>query len=81
MLPAKGSKQGWGVAGDVEDRPGRKAYQRGTLGLTRFPLPRTLTQEEITENRSMLDELLLMVSRMTISFDHLGNIFLTFITS
>lgn len=56
-----------------------KIYKRGVLGLTCFLLPRTLTQEDPGDNQITLEEIAQMVSRMTVSPDHQGNVLPTLI--
>lgn len=74
MSQGKGSKQGSEVAEDSQVRV------RGVLGLTCFPLPRTLTQEDPGDNQITLEEITQMVSRMTIAPDHQGDVLPSLIT-
>lgn len=57
----------------MEDKSGRGDLPERCPGLTYFPLPRTLTQEDPGDNQITLEEITQMVSRMPISLDHQGN--------
>lgn len=75
--PSKSSKQG---SGGVEDRPDREDLPEECTGAHTLSLPRTLTQEDPGDNQITLEEITQMVSRVTISFDHQGNLLHTLIT-